>query len=282
MFLKKTLAARANWLIKSAAVLALSFFFSATAQAEDSGKEVKSNWDASLGIGLVAAPAYEGSKHYLASPIPMVAISWHDTVSLGTNGLSIYHKAKGFRYGVGVTYDPGRKDNGKNLFGMSSGDHRLEGMGNINPAAAFKTFISYDLHLSQDAPLIVIDASAIKLTGRNNSGVLIRGGISMPYQLNQNWRMVPNINTTWANDRYMNDYFGVTPEQATRSQFSTYKAKAGIKDVGIGLNVTYKIDKNWFVSCNGRGKMLLGGAASSPVSATNIDASIATLVGYHF
>jgi len=72
------------------------------------------------------------------------------------------------------------------------------------------------------------------------------------------------------------------PEQAARSQFSTYHAKAGMKDASIGLNVKYSISKNWFVTGDGRVKKLLGAAASSPISATNINASFVTLVGYHF
>ncbi|KAB0669735.1 MipA/OmpV family protein [Oryzomonas sagensis] len=269
--------------IKAVIALALSCSIPAMALAEESGKEGKNDWDVSLGLGLAAAPAYEGSTHYLASPIPVVAITWRDTVSLGINGLSLYHKSGGVRYGVGLTYDPGRKENGKNLLGMSSGDHRLAGLGDIKPAAGLKAFASYDVHPFQHIPLIVLDASVIKLIGGStNDGVLVQGDISMPFQLGQNWRLTPKVATTWANDHYMQDYFGVTPEQATRSQFSAYKAKAGMKDAGIGLNVTYSIDKNWFVSGDGRVKRLLSDAASSPIAATNINASIVALVGYHF
>jgi outer membrane scaffolding protein for murein synthesis (MipA/OmpV family) len=80
----------------------------------------------------------------------------------------------------------------------------------------------------------------------------------------------------------MMDYFGVTPEQAARSQFLPYNAKAGMKDASIGLKVTYSINKHWFVSGDGRVKKLLNAAASSPISATNINASFVTLMGYHF
>ena len=254
----------------------------ALAQAENYGKEGKSDWDAVLGLGAVAAPVYEGSTHYLAIPIPMLVISWRNTVSLGIEGLSIFHKTGGLRYGAGLTYDTGRKDNGKNVFGMSSGDHRLEGMGTINSAVGLKAFASYDLHLWENIPTVVLDASVTKLFGSNNDGVLVQGGLSMPYQLNQNWRLTPKIGTTWANDRYMNEYFGVTPEQSARSRFPSYQAKAGMKDASIGLNATYSIGKNWFVSGDVRVKKLLGAADSSPVSATDLNASFVTLVGYHF
>jgi outer membrane protein len=273
---------RTNLLIKSVVACALLFSAPAMAQSENLGKEGKNDWDVSLGLGIAVAPVYEGSKHYLASPIPVIAISWRDAVSLGINGLSLYHKIGGFRFGAGLTYNPGRKDNGRNVFGMPSNDHRLEGLGNINSAAGLKAFASYDVHPFQNIPLVVLDASVTKLLGSTNDGVLVQGGLSMPYQLGQNWRLTPKISTTWANDRYMTDYFGVTSEQAARSQFSTYKAKAGIKDASIELNATYSINKNWFVSGDGRVKKLLGDAASSPISATNINTGIVALVGYHF
>jgi outer membrane protein len=272
-----------NLVITCVIVLVLSFSIPAMAQAEDSGKEDKNDWDISLGIGLGVAPVYEGSKHYLASPIPVVAIKWRDTASLGVDGLSLYHKTGGFRYGAGLTYDPGRKENGKNLFGMSSGDHRLEGMGDIKAAMGLKAFASYDVHPFPSIPVVVLDASVTKLIGDStNDGALVQAGLSMPYQLGQDWRLTPKLGTTWADGHYMQDYFGVTPEQAARSQFSDYKAKAGMKDVSFGLNITYSIGKNWFVSGDGRVKRLLSDAASSPISATNINAGVVTLVGYHF
>jgi MipA family protein len=282
MFLKKPPKVRLNLLIKAMVALALSFSFPAIVKAEDNGKEVKNNWDVSLGLGIGVAPVYEGSRHYLPSPIPMLAIRWRDTVSLGIDGLSLNNKTGDFRYGAGLTYDPGREDDGKNMFGMSSGDHRLEGLGKIKPTIGVKAFASYDVHPFHQIPLIVLDASVTKLLGSSNDGVLVQGGLAMPFQLGQNWRMTPKVSSTWANDRYMIDYFGVTPEQAARSRFSTFNAKAGMKDAGIGLNVKYSITKNWFLSGDGRVKILLSDAASSPISATNLNASIVTLVGYHF
>jgi len=263
-------------------VVAFAIYFSGLAQAESGGKAGKSDWDAVLGLGVAAAPVYEGSTHYLAIPIPMLAISWRQTVSLGVEGLSISHKTGGLRYGAGLTYDTGRKDDGKNVFGMSSGDHRLEGLGTINSAVGLKAFASFDLHPRETIPQVILDASVTKLFGSNNDGVLVQGGLSMPFQLGQNWRLTPKIGTTWANDRYMNEYFGVTTEQASRSQFASYRAKAGMKDVSIGLNATYSIDENWFASCDMRLKKLLGDADSSPVSATDLNASFFALVGYHF
>ncbi|MFA7061374.1 MAG: MipA/OmpV family protein [Pedobacter sp.] len=282
MFFKKTHKTRLNLLIQAVVALVFSFSAPAMVQAEDNEKKVKNNWDVSLGLGIGVAPVYEGSKHYLPSPIPMLAISWRNTVSLGIDGLSLYHKSGGFRYGAALTYDPGRQEDGKNIFGMSSGDHRLEGLGDIKATFGVKAFASYDVHPFQHIPLVVLDASVTKLLGSSNDGVLVQGGLAMPFQLGQNWRLTPKVSTTWANNQYMEDYFGVTPEQAARSRFSVYKAKVGMKDASIGLNVKYSITKNWFVTGDGRVKKLLSDAASSPISATNIDVRIVTLVGYHF
>jgi outer membrane protein len=264
------------------------YYMSATQKGIPTGmdqapaEDRKSDWQATLGAGLAIAPAYEGSTHYTPSPIPLVAISWRDTVSLGIDGLLVYHKAGDFRYGAGVTFDPGRKDDGKNFFGVSSGDHRLKGLGNVDAAAGFKAFGSYDAHLFNNAPPLVLDASVVKLTASNNDGILIKSGVSMPYQLGQSWRLTPKAEMVWADDNYMKDYFGVSSEQAANSQFSTYKAQAGIKDASVGVNATYAINKNWFVSNEVSVKQLFGDAASSPISATNTSVSFVSLIGYHF
>ena len=86
----------------------------------------------------------------------------------------------------------------------------------------------------------------------------------------------------WADDNYIQDYFGVTPLQAAYSQFSAFKAQGGIKDASVGPDITCMINRNWFVSNEASVKQLFGDAASSPVSATKSSVSFVSLVGYHF
>jgi len=43
---------------------------------------------------------YEGSDHYIASPVPFVNVIWRDTISLGVDGLSAYWRYENLRVGA--------------------------------------------------------------------------------------------------------------------------------------------------------------------------------------
>jgi len=68
----------------------------------------RGEWDVTLGAGAAVRPTYEGSDHYIASPVPFVNVIWRDTISLGVDGLSAYWRYENLRVGGGLTYATGR------------------------------------------------------------------------------------------------------------------------------------------------------------------------------
>jgi outer membrane protein len=70
------------------------------------------------------------------------------------------------------------------------------------------------------------------------------------------------------NGEFMNTYFGVDREEAANSPriAAPYKAKGGIKSVGLAGAVTYDVTENWAVTGFGAYNRLVGEAADSPVA----------------
>src|SRR4029077_9041066 len=64
-------------------------------------------WDVTLGAGAALLPTYQGSDRYYVAPVPLVSLTWRDTVSLTTQGLSAYWHDGGLKIGGGLTYDGG-------------------------------------------------------------------------------------------------------------------------------------------------------------------------------
>ena len=88
----------------------------------------RGEWDVTLGGGAAVRPTYEGSDHYIASPVPFVNVIWRDTIALGVDGLSAYWRYENLRVGGGLTYATGRYQS-SGIF--QQGDGRLAGMGDI-------------------------------------------------------------------------------------------------------------------------------------------------------
>lgn len=248
---------------------------SALAQDASPSTAAKSDWDVSLGAGAALAPTFEGSDRYHVSPVPLVSITYKDMITLNANGLSAYWRTGDLRIGAGLTYNPGRSDSkDDSLFG--GGDDRLRGMGNIDAALGIKAFASYHLWMTD------LSAAVTKYTGDDNDGVVVDLGLKVPYKLTDKFTLTPHAGATWANQDYMQTFFGVTAAQAARSGFARYDADAGFKDIRAGVDANYRFDEHWFLNISTDVKQLIGDAADSPISFSNTGVTVATMVGYRF
>ena len=233
------------------------------------------DWDITLGAGAAMRPTFEGSDRYVATPIPLLSIRWRDTISIGEGGLSAYWHHKHFRIGGGLTFDSGRKDHGSGGI-FESGDDRLMGLGTIKASLGLRGFVSYQLGPAN------FELSATKFTGSQNDGVLASFGVSAPLPLTKRLILMPHIRASWASTDTMQTYFGVTPVQAAASIFPAFNAGSGLRDVRGGVNLIYRLNAHWFLDADTSVTQLLGDAARSPISISNTNVMVTTMVGYHF
>lgn len=232
-------------------------------------------WDISLAAGAAMQPTFFGSDRYRVSPVPLVIIRWRDTVSLGVEGLSLYWHHDNLRIGGGVSYDGGRLDHESDGL-LNSGDNRLKGLGNIDSAVGLRAFLSYKWGR------VDLDSSVTKYLGSQNKGLLATFGVSTTMAVGKKFILRPHIGTAWADGDYMQTYFGVTPLQASRSVFPQYSTGAGIRGVNGGLTIVYRLSQHWFWGADLTATRYLDGAARSPITISDTNATVATVIGYHF
>lgn len=53
------------------------------------------------------------------------------------------------------------------------------------------------------------------------------------------------ISTTWADNRYMQSYFGITPAQSAASGHAVYEPGAGLRDIGLGITWRAELGPHW-------------------------------------
>lgn len=87
---------------------------------------------------------------------------------------------------------------------------------------------------------------------------------------------------TVANDKNMQAYFGVTPQQSAASGLSEYKAEAGLKRVDVSASAMYMFTENWLVRGEAGVGFLTGDAADSPIVEKKAQPSASIFVGYQF
>lgn len=231
-------------------------------------------WSVTLGAGALVRPTFEGSDRYFVSPVPLLSIIYNDTISLDTSGLNAYWRKDGLQIGGGLTYNLGRFQGNNSVF--TQGDERLNGLGNIPAAAGLRAFANYKL-----GP-VVLGVTLTKYLAEGNNGLLFDGRVELPFQLGERTTLTGRLSATWADQSYMQTWFGVTPGQSITSGYAIYQAESGIKNVGLGINLRHRLGTNWILSADAGLVRLTGAAEYSPMTVSNMNMSILAMFGYRF
>lgn len=210
-------------------------------------------WDTSVGASVEVLPKFDGSNEYRVLPGPMVDARYgHQAfISLGEGlGWNIFHD-KNYRIGTALTYDLGRSRH------TSYYTQRLD---SVRPAPELKFFADWVLF-----PVILRVDVRRSIGGYNGWA----GDFSayMPVAGSERFFVFVGPSVSLGDRRYMQRYFGVTPDEAQRSGYPAYDASGGLKTYNFGVNATYYIVKGkWFVNGIAAVDHLVGAAANSPTT----------------
>jgi outer membrane protein len=230
-------------------------------------------WDVSIGVGVAAAPTYQGSSSLRVLPLPLIDVKYGDRLfisPLGGVGVNVI-ALPALRLGVALAAD----------FGRSEGsDARLSGWAHIDPVAVGRLFAEVRL-----GPLLA--ASGIRHELGGSSGTLVDLGLSSMFPLGRHLILTGGATLTWADGRYMREYFGIGQSQlaaARADQVTTllFAPGAGLRDLALSIGAIVPFDERWSVNIFFRGTVLLGEAASSPVVQRATQLAMGTVLAYHW
>ena len=227
----------------------------------------KGDWEVRIGAGAEYIPKYEGSDEMRARALPLVDITWKDLVFLHSRdglGVHLYNEG-GLTVSARVEYVFARDE---------SDSDDLRGMGDIDETAAATLIVKYDLGLL--APY----AGVSRYLG-GAEGTLVKAGVGAvaplallagslkPQEMGDGGPTGPVLklaaSITWADDTYMENYFGVNPAQSSASGHPRYKPESGFKSVDLEIGVIWLLAESWAVYAQVGYSQLSGDAADSPI-----------------
>jgi MipA family protein len=263
----------------------------ADAHAQASEKS-NSPWSVSLGASVVSVPEYEGASKRTTSLAPNGNITYktrdYGSISLGGRGLGLSWTIvdqDAYSFGIGLSGDAGRTDK-KDGSAFSPGSKRLLGMGEIKQSFEFTAFghvvlgVPLYLQISKGPSAGQPDANNFSIKG--HGGTHIELSSEIPYEVSKSLSLSLSPTISWADTKFTQSYFGVTAAQAARTGFAEFKAKGGIRSVGIALGANYKIDSNWSATASASYSQLQGDAGRSPLTQKKGQAVAAVGVSYKF
>lgn len=236
-------------------VVALSALSSAALAQPPDQEPDGEDWEVGLGAMAQIEPDYEGSDDYEFVALPFLMVNYRDLVfleglTLGANAFTWQGPRPEDKLQVGplVRYEFGRDD---------SDD--LRGMGDVDDAVELGAFISYGSGPWSTGFTVFRDVSDSHdgLTAELSAGHMLSLGPKL--------MLSSEISATWADDNYMETFFGVTAAQSARSGMRQYQAESGFNDVGISFDLNYDLTDNWGLTGQVGYKRLLGDAADSPL-----------------
>ena len=189
--------------------------------------------DVSVGGGIGFKPDYEGSEDYELVPVPFADFKADNGMFVRLMGLNLRANlipSKTWRLGPVYNYRPER-DNVDNS--------RVDRMRAVSDANELGLFGGFDYNNWTVSLEFLAD------TGDAYNGWYskLRGGYN--WIINPSWLLSIGAFTTYADDDYMQTYFGVSASDSRRSGLSRYNADGGIKDVGLDLGLNWAITQNW-------------------------------------
>jgi MipA family protein len=254
--------------------------------------ENSSPWSLSVGLGVQRAAEYEGAKKTFTGVAPDLNIGYK---TKGWGSFAFGSKARGLAWtffetepvslGLLVSGDGGRLDN-KDGTVLRPGSKRLAGMGEIKPTVEVGLTGEFMLGV----PLYFVLSKGLgdgKVNARNFSvdghgGTRLELGADIPLQVSPQLTLSVSPSLVVADGKYMQTFFGVTAQQATRSGFQAFAAKRGIKSAGVTLGAKYDFDQHWSANAGVTLTALRGSAAKSPIVQDKSPMSIAAGFAYKF
>ena len=227
---------------------------SSVAFAQDADKG-----DAYVGLGARVRPAYDGADSRRGDAIPYVRLYGKHLFARTTQqileGGVRSNPLGGVVFGAQVAYEEGRITDESAFLtahnfedidaGASVGVH-AEADWTIGPVP-FNALVRYRRNIDSDR------GSEVDL--RLSAGVLSRWGVNAGVfgQL------------TWSDEKATQDYFGLTPEQSSRTGLPFYTAGAGLRNVTVGIEGSVDVSKHWLVLWGLNARRLEGDARNSPI-----------------
>ena len=227
------------------------------------------DWNVTLGAGLASVPRYPGADRDRARLVPLGDILYRSRIFLGPAGLGVnLIDAGGWRLGPVLGFMPGRSE---------SRDPLLAGLGDIQNSVSAGIFVRY-----RAGPFEVGGTVRQAITHTENGLV---GLLHADYRITparDRLQLFLGPDLEFANARYNQTWFGVTPTQSLDSGLPEFTPGGGLRDVGVHANLTYRCTEHVLVRAFANLKDLTGDITNSPIVVRRTQLVIGAGLAYHF
>ncbi len=215
-----------------------------------------------VGIGVGIVPDYEGSDDYTFAAAPYAKFK--------LNGTERYFLVKGyeiqanvmdhpwFRFGPSLNYRFGRDDD--------VDDDVVSKMEEIDDTVEAGGFIGVEfIDKTNPRRRFLANVDVLADVGDEHEGYTVSFNARCWHPITRALDYGAGLTVVYADDNYMETYFGVNANDSAASGLPIFDASSGVKDVRINQMLIFHYNRNWHVGAGLQYRRLLTDAEDSPV-----------------
>ncbi len=219
---------------------------------EELVRDKNATWSVAVTLGVGLGPDFLGADIYEAGPGLSARLRYKRYwLELGNGMRANLVPSRRFEAGPFVSFLGGRNN---------TGDELIDGLDDIDVAVMVGGFIRYSI-----SGLRLTLQSARDVAGVND-GVIVEGLAQFNLPVTNRVTIVPSLGAAYADDRFHDTYFGISPTESGSSGLAAFNPEPGLAAVLGGVGMRYRVGRRWFYSLAGSYGRLLGDAAASPVA----------------
>ncbi|GKS92729.1 MipA/OmpV family protein [Acidovorax sp. SUPP2539] len=214
--------------------------------------------DFSIGAAARVTPRYPGSDDHRVEILPVLSVQRGIFFADTSRGIGLqWQSESGFYASQSVFYDFGRVQRNSPF---RPGSRKLAGLGDVPDSVTTRTLL-----MQQFTPDFSVSAEA--------EFALESGARRNRYRLGAEYNLLKTSADTvslsadvHAGDRRYNQaYFGVTPQQASRTRFAAFNAGSGVYGYAIGASWSHALAPHWTTSLQVSALRYVDNAEHSPL-----------------
>jgi len=223
------------------------------------------NMDNAVGVGIGMMPDYQGSNDYMAGGAPFFKITLAPKTDyyarlLATDLQVNIINSPVFRFGPAINYRFGRSDDVE--------DDVVKHMKEIDGTVEAGAFIGFQL-VDKDNPRnrFLSQIEFLGDVGGEYEGWNIALSANYYFQVHKAVDLIVGAGINYADDNYMETYFGVDQEDSDRTDniLPVYEADAGFLMARVNVGAVMHLSYQWHIAAGVQYRPLLSDAADSPV-----------------
>jgi len=216
-----------------------------------------------VGLGAAYGPDYEGGDDYEARIAPFGKYIWGSGRYVSLGGTSGTEKAGRLKANIIATDQSNVWEFGPLLQYRQKRDdvdnRKVDKLKEVDAATEAGAFVGFKSGPWSSSLSYATDVSS------SHDGYLWYINSGYRIQVNDRFMMNVGVHLTWADDDYMDEYFGVSGKESAKTGLSKFSASSGFKDYGIGLTGHYKFNQSWGLLGNVGYTRMINDAEDSPI-----------------